>query len=96
MTEATGRQRSALTLTLLTQEDCKWCEDGKAILAELSAEFSLSTVEVDLASNDGQRLAADHRLLFAPGLIADGQLIAHGRLSRRALRRDLGRLSGYR
>lgn len=81
-----------IALTLLTRTDCTWCSDGKQLLAGLSREFPLSVEEVDLDSDDGRRLAAEHRLLFAPGLIADGRLIAHGRLSARALRRDLTRL----
>ena len=82
-----------ITLTLLTQPDCIWCSDGKALLATLSREFPLSIDEVDLHSGQGRQLAAEHRLLFAPGLIVNGRLIAHGRLSARALRRDLARLS---
>lgn len=82
-----------ITLTLLTQTDCTWCSDGKELLAGLSREFPLSIDEVDLHTVQGRRLAAEHRLLFAPGIIANGRLIAHGRLSARALRRDLARLS---
>ncbi|MFX1821322.1 hypothetical protein PV768_16200 [Pseudarthrobacter sp. CC4] len=82
-----------IKLILLTQADCTWCSDSRQLLASLSREFPLSIDEVDLNSGQGSRLAAAHRLLFAPGLIADGRLIAHGRLSGRALRRDLARLS---
>ena len=81
-----------IALTLLTRPDCTWCSDGKQLLAGLAREFGLSVDEVDLNSEQGRRLVAEHRLLFAPGLIADGRLIAHGRLSARALRRDLTRL----
>ncbi|MGH7377388.1 MAG: glutaredoxin family protein [Candidatus Methylomirabilales bacterium] len=81
-----------IALTLLTQPDCGPCSHGRAVLAELSGEFPLTVREVDLHSEEGRRLAAEHRLMFAPGLIADGKLIAHGRLSQRALRRDLTRL----
>lgn len=82
-----------IAVTLLSQSDCAWCEDGKKLLAELSQSFPLRVEEVDLSSAEGRRLAEDHSLMFAPGLIADGRLIAHGRLSRRALRRDLARIS---
>lgn len=78
-----------IALTLLTQHDCAWCTDGRRVLAELAKEFPLTLEEVDLGSDRGQLLAAEHHLVFAPGLIADGRLIAHGRLSQRALRRDL-------
>lgn len=82
-----------IRLTLLTKPDCAWCHDGKELLGELAHEFPLEIAEVDLASETGHRLAAEHHLMFAPGLIANGHLIAHGRLSKRALRRDLARLS---
>ncbi len=78
-----------ITLTLLTKSDCAWCNDGRKILEELSLEFPLQIEEVSLDSEQGRRLAAEHHLMFAPGLIADEHLIAHGRMSKRALRRDL-------
>lgn len=80
-----------ITLTLLTKSDCAWCNDGRKILKELSLEFPLQIEEVSLDSEHGRRLAAEHHLMFAPGLIADEHLIAHGRMSKRALRRDLSR-----
>lgn len=79
-------------LTLLTQHDCAFCNDAKTILAELSGEFEIQIDEVDLNSDRGRSLAAEHRVMFTPGLIAQNRLIAHGRPSKRALRRDLGRL----
>ncbi|MCU6481801.1 hypothetical protein [Arthrobacter sp. A2-55] len=82
-----------IALTLLTQPDCAWCTDGRALLTELSGDFPLAIDEIDLHSEAGRRLAEEHRLVFAPGLIANGRLIAHGRLSRRALRRQLARLT---
>lgn len=81
-----------IELTLLTKTDCAWCSDGKKLLDELSREFPLQVGEVDLTSEAGRRLANDHLLMFAPGLIAEGRLIAHGRLSKRALRKELFRL----
>jgi len=82
-----------IAMTLLTQPDCAWCTDGKALLADLTGDFDLVVLEIDLHSEQGRRLADEHRLVFAPGLIADGRLIAQGRLSKRALRRELTRLT---
>ncbi len=82
-----------IALTLLTQQDCAWCRDGRQLLSDLAEEYPLVIEEVDLASDRGRLLATKHHLAFAPGLIADGRLIAHGRLSPRALRRDLTRLT---
>lgn len=82
-----------IVLTLLTRNDCAWCRDGKKILAELKQEFPLQIEEVNLDGEHGRRLADEHHLMFAPGLIVHGGLIAHGRLSKRALRRYLTNLT---
>ncbi|TFC10438.1 thioredoxin family protein [Cryobacterium algoritolerans] len=81
-----------IALTLLTQADCPSCVAGKRVLTELAAEFPLHVEEVDLGSESGRALALAQRLAFTPGLIANGQLIAHGRLSKRALRRQFTKI----
>ncbi|MFF0131727.1 glutaredoxin family protein [Streptomyces mirabilis] len=78
-----------IALTLLTRADCAWCERAKKLLADFEAEVT----EVSLDTDGGRELAARHRLLFAPGLLYSDRLIAYGRLSARALRRELSRLS---
>ncbi len=82
-----------IKLTLLTQGDCPSCVAGKSVLAELAEEFTLDVDEVDVKSEEGRTLALEHRLAFTPGLIADGELIAHGRLSKRALRRRFAKIT---
>ncbi|MFF3875201.1 glutaredoxin family protein [Streptomyces sp. NPDC001978] len=79
-----------IALTLLTQADCAWCERAKKLLAETDADVEVT--EVSLDTDEGRELAARHRLLFAPGLVRDDQLIAYGRISKRALRRELDRI----
>lgn len=83
-----------IALTLLTQTDCPSCVSAKRVLDELASEFPLEVDEVDVHSGNGQTLALEHRLAFTPGLIANGQLIAHGRLSKRALRRHFTKITG--
>nr|WP_024127487.1 glutaredoxin [Streptomyces sp. F12]AHE40223.1 Glutaredoxin 2 [Streptomyces sp. F12] len=79
-----------IALTLLTQADCAWCDRAKQLLAATDAHVEVT--EVSLDTDEGRELAARHRLLFAPGLLHDDRLIAYGRLSERALRRELSRL----
>jgi glutaredoxin len=79
-----------IALTLLTQADCAWCERAKKLLTETDADVEVT--EVSLDTDEGRELAAQHRLLFAPGLLHDDRLIAHGRISERALRRELARI----
>ena len=76
-------------LTLLTQLDCGYCEHAKAVLGRLSAEFEFTTIEVDLTSDVGRELAIEHAVLFAPGLLINGEMFGHGRLSERKLRKTL-------
>jgi glutaredoxin len=83
-----------IALTLLTQTDCPSCASAKRVLDELASEFPLEVNEVDVHSENGRTLAFEQRLAFTPGLIANGQLIAHGRLSKRALRRQFTNITG--
>lgn len=80
-------------LTLLTQEDCAWCERAKRLLAELGRDYPLHVEEVDLGTDQGRALATANRLLFAPGLVHNGKLLAHGRFSERDLRRRFAKLT---
>jgi glutaredoxin len=78
-------------ITLLTQTSCGMCELAKEILARLGNEYPLSVTEVDLRSEQGRRLAAEAGVLFAPGVLVDGQPFSYGRVSERKLRRALDR-----
>ncbi|WP_329295874.1 thioredoxin family protein [Streptomyces pseudovenezuelae] len=77
-----------IALTLLTQPDCAWCDRAKKLLGDFEAEVT----EVSLDTAEGREVAARHRLLFAPGLLHNDRLIAYGRISERALRRELSQL----
>ncbi len=78
-------------VTLLTQPDCALCEHAKQVLARIGAEHPLRVEEIALDSPRGQALAAMAGVMYAPGILLDGQPYAFGRLSERALRRDLSR-----
>jgi glutaredoxin len=76
-------------ITLLTQDDCAFCDQAKAVLRRVRADHPLTIAEVDLASADGQHLALATGVLFAPGVLIDGKPFSHGRLSERRLRKAL-------
>jgi hypothetical protein len=80
-----------VAVTLLTQSGCGLCEIAKAVLARVGDDYPLTVTEVDLRSERGQRLAADAGVLFAPGVLVDGQPFSYGRLSERRLRHTLQR-----
>lgn len=76
-------------IILLTQADCHFCEHAKQVLAHVGQDHSLRITEVDLGSPEGQQLARSAGVLFAPGVLVDGQPFSFGRLSERKLRRAL-------
>lgn len=80
-------------ITLLTQEQCRFCDLAKEILDRVGRDYLLRLREVDLATAEGQRLATAVGVLFAPGVLLDGEAFSYGRLSERKLRRELDRRS---
>jgi hypothetical protein len=84
-----------LTILLLTQEHCGFCEQAKDILERLSREYWLAVSTLDMGSPKGQELAMDGGLLFPPGVLIDGVPFSYGRLSERKLRRELDRRLGF-
>jgi glutaredoxin len=79
-------------VTLLTQDDCAFCDHAKTVLGRLGAEQPLEIDEIRLDSAEGRALAVRHAVLFAPGVLLNGSLFSHGRLSEKKLRRTLERL----
>lgn len=80
-------------VTLLTQEQCRFCDLAKEILDRVGHDFPLRLREVDLATAEGQRMATAVGILFAPGVLLEGEAFSYGRLSERKLRRELDRRS---
>ncbi len=78
-----------MIVTLLTKPDCNSCDRAKEILDRFAQEIAFELRLVDLDDPLGQALAAEHGVLFAPGVLIDGRLSSYGRPSERRLRRDL-------
>ncbi|MFG1710975.1 glutaredoxin family protein [Nonomuraea sp. M3C6] len=85
-----------IDITLLTQDDCGYCDHAKQVLANVAADYPIRVTEIDLASDEGRRLAEEAMVLFAPGLLVDGEPFGHGRISERKLRRTLTNLAEER
>jgi len=81
-------------VVLLTQEDCAFCEQAKALLDRLSTELGFSVAILDLDSAEGRSLAERGGILFPPGILVDGEAVCYGRPSERRLRRELARRLG--
>ena len=79
-------------ITLLTQEDCAYCDHAKKVLARVGEDHPITVTEISLASEQGRALAAQAGVHFAPGVLVDGRPFGYGRLSERRLRRALARM----
>lgn len=79
------------TVTLLTQEACASCVQAKEVLSRIAGEHPLLVQEIRLDSPEGAALAAEHAVLFAPGVLVDGEMFSYGRLSEKKLRRRLSK-----
>src|SRR5215472_8428494 len=86
-----GEHHRRITILLLTQERCGFCEQAREILLRLSREYWLSVSTLDMGSPTGQELAVKGGLLFPPGVLIDDEPFSYGRLSERKLRRELDR-----
>ena len=80
-------------ITLLTQEDCAYCEHAKQVLARVGEDHPLKITEIGIRGAEGRALAARAGVMFAPGLLVDGRPFGYGRISERRLRRTLQRLA---
>ena len=84
---------NSIEVLLLTRDDCKFCEEAKAILRRLGDEFQLRVSTDDIGSPRGQASALEGGLLFPPGIVIDGRPFSYGRPSEKKIRRELERIS---
>lgn len=80
-----------LSVLILTQENCEFCDAAKAMFERLSLEYPLSASTLSLESAVGQALAEKSGILFPPGIFFDGEPCCYGRPSERRLRREIRR-----
>jgi len=79
------------TATLLTKQECAYCDQAKQVLDRIAADYPLTVESFCLDSPQGDTLARSVGALFAPVVLVDGGLFSCGRLSERKLRRHLDR-----
>lgn len=79
----------ARTVTLLTQDACSLCDHAKDVVRRVQQDTDLVLEEIGLDTDQGRDLALKSGVLFAPGILLDGQPFGHGRLSERKLRKAL-------
>ena len=79
----------ALDILVLTQDNCRFCEDAKLLFQRLAGEFPLSVAMLDINSPKGQELATRGGILFPPGIFISGEPFCYGRPSERKIRREI-------
>jgi len=82
---------SPISVLVLTQQDCAFCETAKDMFERLSREYPLSITTLPLDSAEGVSLAARGGVLFAPGIFIDGKPFSYGRPSERKIRQEIER-----
>jgi hypothetical protein len=81
-------------LTLLAIPDCPLSAHGREVLHALAADRLLAWREVSTDTEHGRHLQIDAPELLPALYDESGVLLAHGRLSEKRLRRELGTADG--
>jgi glutaredoxin-like protein DUF836 len=79
---------ASVALTLYTRADCHLCDDMKAIVLPVAAEYGCVVQQIDIASDPG--LEAEYGLEI-PVLLVNGRKAFKYRVSERELRVRLSR-----
>lgn len=76
-----------MRITLLTQQNCAFCDQAKQMLDRLASEYDFTVHTLDMVSPEGRSLAERGGIMFPPGIFIDEQALCYGRPSERRLRR---------
>ena len=80
-----------MEILLLTREHCAFCERAEQILQRLAAEYGLTVRTMPFDTPEAQAWALQAGVLFPPAIFIDGEPVAYGWPSERALRRAIER-----
>lgn len=75
-------------VVVLTQKNCVFCDLAQSILKALSAEYPIEMSTLSFDTLEGQELALSSGILFAPGILMDGEAVCYGRPSEKKLRKE--------
>jgi hypothetical protein len=76
-------------ITVVHSPACHFCDDARAVLADLATEFPLTVELVDCAEPRGAALIREYRAGMYPLVLVDGGFFSAGRLPRKKLRAQL-------
>jgi len=76
-------------ITLVQAPACHFCDDAKNAPAAMSQHTPLVIRVVDIDSDEGRALIAEHRPAMNPLVLLDGHYFSSGRLPRKKLTKTL-------
>jgi len=86
---STPRAPDTVTVTVVHSPACHFCDDARAVLADLATEFPLTVEFVDCTAPRGAALIRQHRAGMYPLVLVDGGFFSAGRLPRKKLQAQL-------
>jgi len=76
-------------VTVVQAPACHFCDDAKQALTTMSQQTPLVVRTVDIDSDEGRALIAEHRPAMNPLVLLDGRYFSSGRLPRKKLAKAL-------
>ena len=87
--DSTPPAPGTVEITVVHSPACHFCDDARAVLAELATEFPLTVDYLDYTEPRGAALIREHRAGMYPLVLLDGGFFSAGRLPRKKLRAQL-------
>lgn len=81
-----------LKITILSKENCTFCEHAKSLVNQLRSEYPLMVDIIDMNTPEGASMAQNAGFLFPPGIFLDAKPFSYGRPSERKIRREIERM----
>lgn len=78
-----------LEVVVVRYPACHLCEEAIEALTGMSQTHPLEIRVVEIDSDEGRSMVAEHRPTLSPAVVIDGRLFSSGRLPRKKLQRML-------
>ena len=81
-----------MIVTVITMQGCAHCGQVLKALHELEPEFpSMKIEEIDITSDEGQKLVTKHGIMSSPGVLIEGKLAFFGPRSKENIKAILSK-----
>lgn len=81
--------KDAKTILYITSLGCEHCEEVRTVLQKLQKEYILKIKEIEMTSPEGMELVMQYRIMLAPAIIINKNLISMGPVSEKSLQERL-------